>query len=104
MIRSMWWATALAVASASVPVRAQDAELTKIREEIRQLRESYENRIQALEKRLGETEARAGKAEDAANQAAVQASSRPTGENALNPAISVILSGTYGNLSKDPST
>ena len=112
MFRSMWCAMALAVAlSASSAARAQDAELTKIRDEIRQLRETYERRIQALEKRLQETEARAGKAEtaaskaeDAANQAAVQASSRPAGENALNPAVSVILNGTYANLSKNPDS
>ena len=111
MFRSMWCVAALAAASASLPAHAQDAELSKIREEIRQLRDSYENRIQALEKRLAETEARAGKAEaaagkaeDAASQAAVQASSRPAGENALNPALSVILNGTYGNLSRNPDT
>jgi hypothetical protein len=104
MIRSMWCAAALAAAGASLPAHAQDAELSKIREEIRQLREAYESRIQALEKRLAETEARAGKAEDAASQAAVQASSRPAGENALNPALSVILNGTYANLSRNPDT
>jgi len=38
-----------------------------------------------------------------AQQAAVQASSRPTGENAMNPAVSVILNGIYSNLSQDPT-
>ena len=104
MHRTMLCATAFVVAwSAALPARAQDAELTKIREELRQLREAYESRIQALEKRLQETEAKAGKAQDTAAQAAVQASSRPTGENALNPAISMILNGTLSNLSKDPN-
>src|SRR6266852_4759037 len=37
-----------------------------------------------------------------AEQAAIQASSRPTGENATNPAVSVILNGIYANLSQDP--
>jgi hypothetical protein len=107
----MWCVAALAAGGASLPVYAQDTELSKIREEIRQLRDSYENRIQALEKRLAETEARAGKAEaaagnaeDAASQAAVQTSSRPTGESALNPAISLILQGTAARSSRDPGT
>ena len=112
MFRSMWSVTAFAVAaSAPLPAAAQSEEWAKIREEIRQLREAYESRIQALEKRLAETETRAnkaenaaGKAEDAASQAAVQASSRPAGENALNPAVSAILNGTYANLSKNPDT
>lgn len=105
MFRRMWSVAALAVA-ASAPVQAvaQDAELSKIREEIKQLREAYESRIQGLEKRLAETEARAGKAEDTASQTAVQASSRPAGESALNPAVSFILNGTYANLSRDPNT
>jgi hypothetical protein len=33
----------------------------------------------------------------------VQASSRPAGEGAFNPGISLILNGTYGNLSRDPA-
>src|SRR4029453_11347708 len=40
--------------------------------------------------------------EDAANPAVAQASSRTAGENALNPALSVILNGTYANLSRNP--
>jgi hypothetical protein len=109
MHRKTLCAMALAVAW-SAPLRAQDAELTKIREEIRQMKETYEGRIQALEKRLQETEARTGKAEtaasraeDTANQAAVQASNRPQAESALNPGISGILNGVYSNLKRDPN-
>jgi hypothetical protein len=47
--------------------------------------------VRQLEKRVDEAE-----------QAAIQASSRPTGENALNPAVSAILNGIYSNLSQDP--
>jgi len=95
---------AFAVAlSAPLAAGAQDAELSKIREELRQLKDAYERRIQALEQRLQQTEAKAGKAEEAANQAAVQSSSRPTGENALNPAISLILQGTLARSSRDPA-
>jgi len=107
MIRSMWCAMALAVASgAALPAHAQDAELTKIREEIRQLKEAYERRIQALEKRLQETEARAGKAEASAAKAqaaAAQPTTRPAGESAFNPAISLILQGTAANSTRDPA-
>ena len=104
MYRNTLCAMVLAVAwSAPLSVRAQDAELAKIREEIRQMKEAYERRIEALEKRLQETEAKAGKAEDAANQAATQASSRPVGENALNPAISLIMQGTVARSSRDPA-
>ncbi len=111
MHRNLWCAMAFAMAwSASLPARAQDAELSKIRDEIRQMREAYEKRIEALEKRLQDTEARAGKAEttaskaeDTANQAAVQASSRPQAESALNPGISAILNGVYANLKQDPN-
>jgi len=103
MIRSTCMAAAIAAVLAAPPqARAQDAELSKIREEIRQMKESYERRIEALEKRLQETEAKAGKAQDAAAQATAQASSRPAGENAMNPAVSVVLNGTLANLKKNP--
>jgi len=95
---------AFAVAlSAPLPSHAQDTELGKIREELRQLKEVYERRIQALEQRLQQTEAKAGKVDEAAPLAAAQASSRPAGENAFNPALSVILNGTLGNLKRDPN-
>src|SRR5712692_9416858 len=38
-----------------------------------------------------------------AAQAAIQASSRPASESAMNPAVSVILNGIYSNLSQDPN-
>ena len=101
MHRTLLCAMAFAVASVvAPPARAQDAELTKIREEIRQMKEAYERRIEALEKRLQETGAKAGKAE----QAAAPASSPPAGENAFNPAVSLILNGTLSNLKQDPAT
>lgn len=104
MYRRLLCGMAFAVAlSAPLASRAQDTELGKIREELRQLKEVYERRIQALEQRLQQSEAKAGKAEEAALQAAVQASSRPAGENAFNPALSVILNGTLGNLKRDPN-
>lgn len=96
-------AVALAFPSAAL---AQDADLAKIREEIKQLKEAYERRIEALEKRLSEAESKAGKAEASAAKAetAATAATTRTGENAFNPAISLILQGTYANTSQDPNT
>ena len=94
-----------AVASASLPARAQGDDLTKIREEIKQLREAYESRIQALEKRLAEAEARAPRAEQgpaAAASAPASATATSTGPSAFNPAISLILQGSAARSSRDP--
>lgn len=107
MLRAIVCAAVLSAAlNSSLPVLASDAELGKIREEIRQLKHAYEIRIEALEKRLQEAETRAGRAEATAvkaETAAVQAASRPAGENALNPAISLILQGTATRTSRDPA-
>ena len=82
MSRNTWCAMALAVAM--LPAYGQD-----VREELKQLQQ----RIQQLEKRLQETE-----------NVAAQASARPAGENAFNPAVSVILQGTAARSSLDPNT
>ena len=88
--------TALAVAAALGASQAAHAagedDLKELREQVRQLKEVYEKRIESLEKRLQQTE-----------QSAVQTSSRPAGEGAFNPGISLVLNGTYGNLSRDPA-
>jgi hypothetical protein len=108
MHRTLLCAMAFAVATgAPLAAQAQDAELAKLREEVRQLRQAYESRIQALEQRLQETEAKAGKAGQSAAQAqttAAQAGTRPTGANAFNPAVSLILQGTLAGSSRDPET
>jgi hypothetical protein len=83
MFRSMWCAMAFAVAA--FPAQAQDS----LREEIKQLQQ----RLQQLEKRLQETE-----------NVAAQASARPAGENAFNPAVSLILQGTAARSSLDPNS
>src|SRR2546426_2531506 len=75
---------ALAVAAALGLPRAATAQT---QDELRTLREQ----VRQLDRRVTDAE-----------QAAIQASSRPTGENAMNPAISVILNGIYSNLSQDP--
>jgi hypothetical protein len=99
-------AVAVALALAG-PAHAQDAEIAKIREEIKQMKEGYEKRIEALEKRLADAEAKAGKAEQSASKAetaATAASVRPTSEGSFNPAVSMVLQGTYANTSQDPNT
>lgn len=105
IIRSSGAAIALAL-TIPLPALAQDAELAKIREEIRQMKEGYEQRIQALEKRLATAETKAGKAEQSAASAesAATAAANRTGENAFNPAVSLILQGTYANTSQDPNS
>ena len=100
-------ATAIALAFAG-PAPAQDAELAKIREEIRQMKEGYERRIEALEKRLAEAEKAGAAPAPAPTPAAAAATApshpgRPTGENAFNPAVSLILQGTYASTSQDPN-
>ena len=82
--------------------KANDSdELEKLRSEIQQMKQNYESRIQSLENRLQQTESVADQADKKADEASVQASSKQTSSNALNPDISLILSGTYANRSKD---
>ena len=76
MFRKMLCAAALA--AAIVPAHAQQA----TREDVQILQQ----RVDDLERRVQE------------------ASTRPQSESALNPAVSVILNGTYGNLQRDPNT
>lgn len=108
MFRRMLSVTAIAVAAAApLQVCAHDAELSRIREEIRQLREAYESRIQTLERRLTEAEARATRIEPAAQPAgaaATSAAAQPSRENSFNPAVSLILQGTAARSSRDPDS
>lgn len=100
--------TALAAAIA-VPLCAQaadDRDLAQIRDEIRQMKESYEARIQMLEQRLQAAEAKAAPESVTGQVAAPTAPPVPTAAasaNAFNPAVSVILGGTYARLSQDPA-
>jgi hypothetical protein len=121
-------ATAIAVAlGAPAVAAAQNAELEQIRREIQALKETYEARIKALENQLKSAENSARKAEESATEAkaaaqkaettagraeqsagkaedsAVQASQRPSSQNAFNPAVSLILNGTWGRYGNDPT-
>jgi hypothetical protein len=75
-------------------------EMEQLRAELQQLKQNYETRIQALESRLQQTETIANNADKKAETVAIQAKP-PTSSNALNPDISLILSGTYANRSQD---
>ena len=103
-------------AQAYAQTSAQNGELGSIRSEIKQMRELYEKRIRELEKRLSEAEAKVGKAETAATTAAGKAeqsaskaetaasaaASARSAENSFNPAMSLILQGTFAKSSRDP--
>ena len=100
-----------------VPLLAD--EMQDIRNEIKSMKESYESRTKALEDRLKEAEGKASQAQESAQKAeasatkaettAKEAASAPVARppataNGFNPAMSLILSGAYANLSKDPTT
>jgi hypothetical protein len=113
-MRHSFIAAAIAAACAAAgPAAAQTAELEQIRKDIQDLRDGYESRLKALEDRLRDAEAGAAQAQAAAARAetvaaqsetAVQAGSRQTAQNAFNPALSLILNGTWGRYGNDPSS
>ena len=85
----------------SMATAATDADLADIREQIKQLKDGYEARIRALEERLKA-------AETGGAAAAPPPAPAPSGPSAstlaaFNPAISVVLQGTYAHLSQDPT-
>jgi hypothetical protein len=117
VFRSNRIAAALLLAS-GLPCGAQAqsrAELDEIRKQIQEVKDAYETRLQALEQRLKEAEATAVEAQRQAAQAA-PAAAPPAPEagasatqgrgqitdNRFNPALSVILQGTYGDLTESP--
>jgi len=84
---------------------ASDEDLSDIRGQIKELKDSYEQRITQLEQRLKEAESRQAETAIVQAQVPVQqpARSATSSVSAYNPAISLILSGTYQNLEQDPS-
>jgi hypothetical protein len=78
------------------------ADINALRQEIETIRSGYEQRLQALEQRLRAAQAQAPAASVAA-PAAPAAAPGGGGANAFNPALSLILSGTYGRTSRDPA-
>lgn len=122
-MRHQFMAAALAAAwAATGPAAAQTADLDQIRKDIQELRNSYESRIKALEDKLKDAEAATRTAQDAAARAETSATeaqsaaarseappasggmTQQSSKNAFNPAISLILNGTWGRFGDDPST
>jgi hypothetical protein len=94
MSRNIFWCTAVAVLLANPPgaLAANDAVPQSINEQIRQLQQSNAR----LEQRLQQDEA-------AAVQAPARSSAPPSSVNSFNPAVSMVLSGTYEQLQRDPA-
>ena len=95
------------LAMPAVTYAVDDVDLRSLRDEVARMRESYEKRIDELEKRLVQTESKAVSAESVALKAETAVTSQPAapaGTNAFNPNVSLILSGMYSNLSKDPAS
>jgi len=93
-----------------VAVADTASDINALRQEIESIRGAYEQRLQALEQRLRAAEARAPAptADPFATNApaatgAALAARAGGGANAFNPAISLILSGTYGRSTRDPA-
>ncbi|CAK0760432.1 Carbohydrate porin [Gammaproteobacteria bacterium] len=113
MNRQSLIALAMALASPALTSAADNGDLQQIRKEIEQLRHSYESHIHELEARLKKAEQAAASAQTTAAEAkekVIQTASAPStpsatskaGSNAFNPDVSLVLSGIYANLSKDP--
>ena len=104
---SMAAGLALALAAPVAALAQPNPEVETLRKEIEAIRTTYEQRLQALEQRLKAAEAAMQAAPPApATAAAPPAVAPPAGggnTNAFNPAISLILSGTYTRTSRDPA-
>ena len=99
MFRNIYWYTAVAVLLGN-PLSVLAADEADLQKQIQQLKQSDEQRNLQLEQRLQQAESVAAQA-----QAAAQQASRPpaSNENNFNPAISLILSGIYGQFRQDPA-
>jgi hypothetical protein len=101
-------AAVMAALSVAAPSRAAE-DAAALRAAIEQMKVEYAARIAALEQRIAQLEAAASAAAEApvapapAPALAPPAPSASSGAAAFNPAISVILGGTYAHLSQDPA-
>jgi len=104
MSRNIYWWTVFAVLLGNPlnALAADDTDLQAIRDQIQQLKQSDEQRIMQLEQRLQQAEKDAAQAQAAAQQP-VRSSAGPSNVNSFNPAVAMILSGTYGQLRQDPA-
>jgi hypothetical protein len=103
-------ACALTLLMLTLPAHAADEPgLAQLRLQIEQMRQQYEARLLALEQRVKVAEAQAAQVPQPSPQVAVapqpESSAAPRGgDNGFNPAVSLVLSGTYAQLSRDPGT
>ncbi len=81
-------------------------ELEHLRQQIEAMKADYQSRLKALEQRLEQAEKKAQEAQQqvasAQTAASAPAATPSSAVNAFNPAVSVILTGTYGQFSHDP--
>jgi hypothetical protein len=115
-LHQVMYAALIASCAASTPSWAADnADVTQLRKQIDEIRQQYEARLKALEDKLEQVQklqATASTADSTAAPAPAPAMAASTNDaggaaassNGFNPALSVVLSGTYASLSKDPGT
>jgi hypothetical protein len=105
-MKRVFMACTLALA-APMSLAADKNDMAQLRQEIEQLKTDYEQRLRALEARVQKAEASAQDAQANAVAAQTAASTPPPAPpasgNAFNPAVSVILNGTYGRFARDPA-
>jgi hypothetical protein len=108
---SMAAGLALALVAPVAALAQGSPEVETLRKELDAIRTTYEQRLQALEQRLKAAEAAMQTAPPAPSAAAASPATvaPPAGgatgsASAFNPAISLILSGTYARTSRDPAT
>lgn len=84
---------------------AEPSELDQLKQQLEALKLHYETQIKQLEQRIGEVEQQTREQGEAIQQTQTAAAPAPTQEraNAFNPAIGVVLNGTYRQFSRDPA-
>ena len=107
--RALALASAFSCALAGLTSTAQaaptDADLQRLQQDIRAMREHYESRLKALEQQLQEAMAAKSAASAATTAPTAPTASRARSQDAsFNPAVSLILSGTYAHLQRDPES
>ena len=87
------------------PMLGRADSLAELRTELDALKTGYEQRIHELEQRISqlESDASAGQTRSAAPAAPAASLAAGSGANAFNPSMSLILAGTYAQLSRDPA-
>lgn len=103
--------TAAASLLTCVPVFAQttalptpaEAQLLQLRQQIEDMRQQYETRLRALETQL-QQQSLAPVAPAISTSPLADSAPNRQRDNTFNPAVSLVLSGNYAHLSKDPET